>query len=168
MDNKQFCYWLHGYFEIGDMKKATPYLNAAQLDIVSDHIKLVTDEVPWTCGFIQWLQGLIDAAKLLKVSNVDYVELSKAISYKLDAVFEKKTQDRRPEATPPLFPQLSFPNHPIIPRDDLICENDDKLMLDCAKPDLEEVLQNIDAPTIRRPNNMRRPKVYCSNKGLKC
>jgi len=172
MDNEQFCYWLHGYFEIGDIKKTTPFLNAAQIDIVRDHINLVEEENPWTCGFIQWLQGVIDTTGILTLKNTDYVDISRAIAYQLTELFDKKTppfdnnklQDstENPEV---IFPQLTFPPHPIIPQEDLICSMDNKSILDCAidEPDLEEVLDNF-SPPLSYPIPQLKPKVYCYSK----
>lgn len=142
MNNDEFCFWLKGYFEIGAASTSgEKFLNKRQLGVVMDHMTLVEDENGWTCGFIQWLQGMSDATRLLDITNVDYINVSKAIKMKLDDVFDKKTPNRErmkdeENMKDPRFPRLSFPNHPVIPRSDFVCSN-----LDIPKQTLDDVLE---------------------------
>jgi hypothetical protein len=41
MNEKEFCYWLKGYFEISNSKK----LNEEQVKILKDHLELVFTKV---------------------------------------------------------------------------------------------------------------------------
>lgn len=110
MDNMQFCYWLGGYFEISRKRSIEPYLNEDQLKIVKLAIEEVERENPWTCGFIQWLQGVLDATRVLNPKGADYQNLSRAIKMTLDKVFEEEVDKLldsiEPPEVEPIFPQL--------------------------------------------------------------
>ncbi len=165
MDNLQFCYWLQGYFEIGTKNGlGNTNLNKEQLEIVRQHIILVEQENPWTCGFIQWLQGVIDTTRVLTLKSADYIKLSKAINHQLTELFEKKTppfdNNRLEDSTepleisPPLFPTLINPN--------VTCTNLEKSQLEIdLKQDLEDVLEKFSQPTLSPGIRCGSNKKYC-------
>ena len=99
MDNKQFCYWLSGYFEL-----APGGLYKNQLDIIDRRIEEVVANTSWTCGFIQWLQGVIDVTKITVIKDRDYVNISRVIRVKLeDELNEPEGEEEEETKFPPLM-----------------------------------------------------------------
>jgi hypothetical protein len=46
MTPEQFCYWLHGYFEIAFMQLQAPKLDDLQVQVIRRHLDLVFSQAP--------------------------------------------------------------------------------------------------------------------------
>lgn len=98
MDVTNFCYWLQGFFEIGNSKTLTQ----KQVQIIDDHLKLSfinTDSISTKeiqlkeIEFCNWLNGFLDYSdtKILSSKKV------KIIKDRLALVYNKVTPDRNNE-----------------------------------------------------------------------
>ena len=56
MNNKEFCYWLQGYFELGGLKELTN----KQLEIIQAHLNLVRKVDGRLDEFTGWLEGTLE------------------------------------------------------------------------------------------------------------
>lgn len=140
MTNKEFCHWLQGYFELGRVKNKSTFVNKDQIELIRRRIEDMSDA--YTCTFIQWLQGVIDATRVLKITNVDYVNISEAIKLKLDDYLGNKDEIIPAKIESVKFPplRLKYP-HPM-PNDVY------------ATDKLDDVLDKLpDFPSGRTPNS---------------
>lgn len=81
MTNKEFCYWLQGYFELDGSIES---LSEAQLIIIKNHINLVKANDKILGEFTSWLEGAIDISE----SPTTRAKLTKLAQSKLSSVFE--------------------------------------------------------------------------------
>jgi len=83
MKAQDFCFWLQGYFELGD----TPYILEYQVDIIQNHIKMVEIHDPGNDGrsrqFCEWLKVTLS---LYSKGNIP-TGIVAAIKTTLDEVF---------------------------------------------------------------------------------
>lgn len=107
----QFCYWLHGYFEINNARDgdSQAWLNKSQLEVVRRHAELVEDKNPWTCNFISWLNGVIDCVEALDPGNSDLVTLSMKISEEVAKMFDNVTSEESDTLAPIVNPIIQEP-----------------------------------------------------------
>lgn len=79
MKASEFCYWLQGFFELGDVHQ----LSKRQVEIISLHLKLV-DIHDKTDGrskqFCSWLSGAIELFGELEFSAQQTVQVKKVLS----------------------------------------------------------------------------------------
>lgn len=62
MSEFEYCYWLMGIFELGNIKE----INSQQLVLLKEHLKLVTYRKHTFCN---WLEGFFDANDLPQLSD---------------------------------------------------------------------------------------------------
>lgn len=57
MSELEFCYWLQGFFEVGNPKQLSP----KQVQIIKDHLALVFDKI--TQDPVTWVSAYVNTAK---------------------------------------------------------------------------------------------------------
>ena len=62
MSEFQYCYWLMGIFELGNVKQ----LNPKQLLLIKEHLNLVENREYFFCN---WLEGVLDMNELENMSE---------------------------------------------------------------------------------------------------
>lgn len=94
MNRINFCYWLQGLFEIGDVKTLT----SNQIQIIKDHLALANNNKATKnqlkeIQFCNWLEGYLDFSETKILSNRQV----KLIKDRLSLVYTKVTPNRNKE-----------------------------------------------------------------------
>lgn len=96
MNNRDFTYWMEGFFEISEPKS----INDKQLTMIKEHIKLVsaTEQIS---GFALWLDGFLKAKDLSGDENYLSAEETSAINNELRKQIKNVMKDGK--FSPSLF-----------------------------------------------------------------
>jgi hypothetical protein len=104
MNNREFMYWLWGYF---DLSGARP-LDEKQLLLVEEHLKLVKENQLYSGSFTEWLSGLMDLSSAIEPKDVDMA--NEAVS---NLIYEKLKREFEGDIEPIEYKSNLHPHAPV-------------------------------------------------------
>jgi len=118
MENRDFCYWLQGFFEITGVSSEIIF-DAPKIQVIKDHIDLISNhdnddlisagDTLTMVNFVSWLSGVLEYSSELSPEVVEGIEKH------LSEVFLKLSPARpRFPSTSPLIPDPQ-PSSPSVP-----------------------------------------------------
>lgn len=82
MTNREFMYWLQGYFELSDEQAPRPALTVEQVMVIRNHLNLVRKVEKKLEEFPSWLEGFLDSHEGLTAEATDKIKVKLASVFK--------------------------------------------------------------------------------------
>lgn len=94
MREKDFCYWLQGYFELADLN-GYGFINGKMIACIQKHLDLVKKYERDAPPFTSWVQGFVDAVDIGDDENLPATlteklkgELENMFAHEIDGSYE--------------------------------------------------------------------------------